>query len=375
MYHLTTPLRYRSVDLNTVPGVSSNDPNYLEGALTRTQKFACEVQTFGQYIREASIRVLKPGLWSRAEDVDLALVDFLLGAPQLHTLTINCDRHDFDHSFHSSLLSGIPRLNALKHVTLKMVESPRGAPIPQARIEDYYSNIANRLLTSLIDHHGQTLLSINIHGGLRVDKTLFQHIRDKTPNLRTLGVVMGLEMELNPLLREPKPWSSVGTLQSLTLMHCTVHAEHLTTQLALGTFGSLRHLSLFCCGDPSDDQNLRPRARWTGPPLDTFRLHHFIAWEVETLSTISTRLLVATSVEPPHFATLIRSPKSFPGLERIRVSGEWGAVELVDLQSAAASRGIEVVPDWDRNEDSLAEEFRLIDHCPCFDCVANRLRL
>jgi len=283
--------------------------------------------------------------------------------------------HDFDQSFHSSLLNAIPHLVALRNITLKMAEYPKGAPMPQAHLEDYYSNIANRLLTSLIDHHGQKLRSINIHGGLRVDQTLFRHIRDKTPNLRTLGVVMGLGIELNPLLREPKPWSCTGTLQSLTIMHCTIHAEHLATQLALGIFGSLQHLSLFCCGDPSDDQTLRPKARWMGPPLDTLRLHHFIAWEVETLSVISTRLLVATSVEPPHFSRLIRNPNSFPGLERIRVSSRWGVGELVDLQSAAASKGIEVIPDWDHNEDSLAEEFRLIHHCPCLDCVLNRLRL
>jgi len=368
-------LLYRNVDLNTIPGVSANDCNFLEGSLTRTQKFAYDVQTVGPYVREASIRVLKPGLWSRAEDVDLAIVDFFLGAPQLHTLTINYDIHDFDQSFHSSLLNGIPHLSALKHITLRMAEYPKGAPIPQARLEDYYSNIANRLLTSLITHHGQSLLSINVHGGLRVDQALFKQIRDKTPNLRTFSVLMGLSIELNPLLREPKPWSCVGTLQSLTIMHCTIHAEHLTTQLALGTLGSLQHLSLFCCGDPTDDQSLRPKVKWRGPPLDTFRLHHFIAWEVETLSVISTRLLVATCVEPPHFSTLIRDSNSFPGLERIRVSRKWGAGELVDLQRAAASRGIEVIPDWDRNEDALAEEFRLIGPCPCLDCILNKLRL
>jgi len=375
MYHLTTPLLYRTVDLNTIPGVSPHDCNFLAGSLTRTQKFACEVQTVGQYIREASIRVLKPGLWSRAEDVDLAIVDFFLGAPQLHTLTINYDVHDFDQSFHSSLLDAIPHLNALRNITLRMADYPKGAPVPLARLEDYYLNIANRLLTSLINHHGQNLLSINIHGGLRVNQALFRQIRDKAPNLRDFCVLMGLNIELNPLLREPKPWSCVGTLQSLTIMHCTIHAEHLATQLALGTFGSLQHLFLFCCGDPSDDQTLRPKIKWKGPPLDTFRLHHFIAWEVETLSVVSTRLLVATSVEPPHFSTLIQDSNAFPEVERIRVSNKWGVDELIDLRRAAASRGIEVIPDWDRNEDSLAEEFRLIAPCPCLDCVLNKLRL
>ena len=375
MYHLTTPLLYRSIDLNTIPGVSPNDCKFLAGSLTRTQKFACEVQTVGLYIREASIRVLKPGLWSRAEDVDLAIVDFFSGAPQLHTLTIHYDVHDFDQSFHSSLLNAIPHLVALRNITLKMAEYPKGAPMPQAHLEDYYSNIANRLLTSLIDHHGQNLHSINIYGGLRVNQTLFKQLRDKTPNLRTFCVLMGLNIELNPLLREPKPWSCVGTLRSLTIMHCTIHAEHLATQLALGTFGSLQNLSLFCCGDPTDDQSLRAKVKWKGPPLDSFRLHHFIAWEVDTLSVISTRLLVATSVEPPQFSALIRDSNSFPGVERIRVSSKWGVGELVDLQRAAASRGIEVIPDWDRSEDSLAEEFRLIGPCPCFDCVFNKLRL
>lgn len=375
MYHLTTPLLYRIIDLNTIPGVSSNDCNFLAGSLTRTQYFACQVQTIGRYIREASIRVLKPGLWSRAEDVDQAIVDFFLGAPQLHTLTINYDVHDFDQSFHSALLNAIPHLTALKHVTLKMAEYPKGAPMPLAQLEDYYSNIANRLLTSLIDHHGQNLLSINIYGGLRVNQALFKQIRDKTPNLRTFCVLMGLNIELNALLREPKSWSCVGTLQSLTIMHCTIHAEHLATQLALGTFGTLQHLSLFCCGDPTDDQTLRTKVKWRGAPLDTFRLHHFIAWEVQTLSIISTRLLVATSVEPPHFSNLIRNSNSFPGVERIRVSSQWGVGELVDLQRAAASRGIEVIPDWDRSEDSLAEEFRLIGPCPCLDCIENKLRL
>ena len=355
--------------------MSPNDCNFVPGSLTRTENFARQVQAVGQYIREASIRVLKPGLWSRAEDVDMAIVDFFLGAPQLRTLTINYDVHDFDQSFHSSLLKAIPHLSALKNVTLKMAEYPKGAPMPQAQLQDYYSNIANRLLTSLINHHGQSLHSINIYGGLRVNQELFNLIRDKTPNLRAFCVLMGLNIELNPILREPKPWSCVGTLRSLTIMHCTIHAEHLATQLALGTFGTLQHLSLFCCGDPSDDQSLRTKVKWKGPMLDTFRLHHFIAWEVDTLSVISTRLLVATSVEPPHFSALIRNSNSFPGVERIRVSSKWGVGELVDLQKAAASRGIEVIPDWDRSEDSLAEEFRLIGPCPCLDCVLNKLRL
>ena len=375
MYHLTYPLLYRTIDLNTVPGVSPNDCNFLDGSLTRTQQFARDVQTVGPYIREASIRVLKPDLWSRAEDVDLAIIDIFLGAPRLHTLEINYDVHDFDKSFHSSLLDTIPHLGALRNITLRMAEYPKGAPMPQGRLDDYYSNIANRFLTSLIDHHGQNLLSINIYGGLRVSQKLFKQLRDKTPNLRTFCVLMGLNIELNPLLREPTPWSCVGTLQSLTIMHCTVHAEHLATQLALGTFGSLQHLSLFCCGDPTDDQSLRTKVNWKGPPLDAFRLHHFIAWEVQTLSVISARLLVATSVEPPHFSALIRDTSAFPGVERIRVSSNWGTGELVDLQRAAASRGIEVIPDWDRGEDSLAEEYRLIGPCPCFDCMSNKLRL
>ena len=375
MYHLSTPLLYRNIDLNTVPGVSPNDCNFLEGSLTRTQKFVREMQNVGQYIQEASIRVLKPNLWSRAWDVDLALVDLFLGACQLHTLIINYDVHDFSPPFHSTLLNAIPHLNALKHITLKVAKFPKGAPLPVVPIEDRSSHIANRLLASLINHHGQNLLSINIHGGLRIDPTLYTKIRDKAPNLRTFGVLMALNIELNPLLREPKAWSCAGTLQSLTIMHCTIHAEHLATQLALGAYGSLQHLSLFCCGDPSDDQSLRTKIKWKGPPLDTFRLHHFIAWEVDTLSAISTRLLVATGVEPQHFSTAIRDLNSFPGLERIRVSTTWGANELVDLQKAAAWRGVEVTPDWDHSEDPSAVEFGLIGPCPCTDCMLQKLQL
>jgi hypothetical protein len=134
-------------------------------------------------------------------------------------------------------------------------------------------------------------------------------------------------------------------------------------------------LFLFCCGHPFDDQSLRTKVKWKGSPLDTFRLHHFIAWEVDTLSIISTRVLVATKVESQHLITVIRNPNSFPGLERIRVSSIWKEDELADLQGAAASRGVKVVPDWYRNEDPLAEEFDLIDPCPCLDCQANKLQL
>jgi hypothetical protein len=367
-------LLYRSVDLDTIPGVSSDDSNFMEGSLTRTQKFARELRTTGPYIREVSIRVLKPDLWSRAQDVDRAIVDIFLGATQLEALTIIYDIHD-SNLFHLPLLTAVPHLAALKHITLKEAEFPKGAPIPVIRAQDRVMHIGNRFLATLIAHYGQNLRSINLHGSLRISRALFWQLREGTPNLETLHIRKALSLRVNPLFHGPNTWSCARTLKSLTLMNCNIHAEHIATQLALGVFGPLRHLSLYVCGHRTDDQSLRPTVRWKSRPLETFRLHHFIPWEVDALSIICTRLLVATKVEPQHLSDLIRNTKSFPALERIRVSTKWRAGELTDLREAAASRGVEVVPDWDRSEDPLADEFHLIDPCPCFDCRRNILRL
>jgi hypothetical protein len=375
MHHLVTPLLYRNIDLNTVPGVSTNDCNYMNSSLTRTQIFASQVHIVGHHIREASIRVLKPDLWSRAQDVDTAIVGLFAGAPQLRDLTLICDVNDMDPSFHSSLLDAVSHLTSLTHITLKEAELLKGVPIPDIQFEDSGSHIANHLLAAFIYHHGQNLRSIKLYGYLTINSLIFKQLRDETPHLENLEMRMSLTFQFNPLFREPRPWSCVATLQSLSIIQCRVDAEDIATHLAIGTFGSLRRCSVFSCGYSTERVNPLPMVTWKGQPLETFRLHHFIGWEVDALSIVSTRVLIATHIERQHFTNLIWDPKSFPGVERIRVSGAWNRDELLDLLEAAASRGVEAVADWGRHEDLLADEFGLLDRCPCSDCREDRLRL
>jgi len=375
MNYLVIPLLYRKFDLNTIPGVSANDPNFMDGSLTRIQRIALQVQIIGPYIRQASFRVLKPDLWYRAQDVDTAIVGIFTGTPQLRDLTLICDFNDIDLTFHSSLVDAVSHLTALTHVTLKEAELLKGVPIQELQYEDSGSHIANRLLAAIIKHHTQHLRSVKLHGYLTFDSLLFEQFRDETPHLETLEMRMSLSFQFNPFFREPKPWSCAATLQYLSIIQCRVDAEDIATHLAIGTFGSLRRCSVFSCGYSPDGVNPRPTSTWKGQPLETFRLHHFMGWEVDALSIVSTRVLTVTQVERQHFTRLIWNPKSFSGVKQIRVSAAWVVDEYFDLLEAAASRDVEVVSDWDRYEDPLADEFCLLDRCHCSDCREERLRL
>ena len=375
MHHLVTPLLYRKIDLNTVPGVSANDRDFMDGSLTRTQKLARQVQIIGPYIREASIRVLKPDLWSRAQDVDTAIVGIFTGSPQLRDLTLIWDLNDIDPSFHSSLVDAVSHLTALTHLTLKEAESLKGVLIHEVQFEDAGSHISNRLLAAIVKHHGRNLRSVKLYGYLTFDSSIFEQFRDETPHLETLDMRMSLSFQFNPLFREPKPWSCAATLQSLSIIQCRVDAEDIATHLAIGTFGSLRRCSVLSCGYSPDGVNPRPTSTWKAQPLETFRLHHFMGWEVDALSIVSTRVLTITQVERQHLTSLIWNPKAFPGVEMIRVSAAWMVEEYLDLLEAATPRGVEVVNDWNRYEDPLADEFGLLDHCQCSDCREGRLRL
>jgi len=375
MYHLVTPLLYRTIDLNTVPGVSANDRDFMDGSLTRIQKFALQLQIVGSYIRKASIRVLKPDLWSRAQDVDTAIIGILTGSPQLSDLTLICDLNDMDPSLHSALVDAVPHLTALTHITMKEAELLKGVPIREVQFEDCGAHIANRLLAAILKHHGRKLRSVKLYGYLTFDPLIFEQFRDETPYLETLDMRMSLTFQFNPLFREPKPWSCVATLQSLSIIQCRVDAEDIATHLAIGTFGSLRRCSIFSCGYSPDGANPRPTSVWRGQPLETFRLHHFMGWEVDALSIVRTQILIATQIERQRLASLIWNPKAFPGVEQIRVSTAWTSDEYCGLLEAAASRDIEVNSDWQRREDPLADEFGLLDRCHCLDCREARLRL
>lgn len=375
MYHLATSLLYQAIDLNTVPGVSANDQDFMDGSLTRIQKFALQLQTVGSHIRKASIRVLKPDLWSRAQDVDTAIVGIFTGSPQLRDLTLICDLNDIDPSLHSSLVGAVSHLTALTHITMKEAELLKGVPIREVQFEDSAAHITNRLLAAIVKHHGRNLRSVKLYGYITFDPLIFEQFRDGTPHLETLDMRMSLSFQFNPLFRQPKPWSCAATLQSLSIIQCRVDAEDIATHLAIGTFGSLRRCSVFSCGYSPDGANSRPTSVWKSQPLEIFRVHHFMGWEVDALSIVSTRVLIATQIERQRFTSLIRNPNSFPGVEQIRVSSAWMGDEYVGLLEAAASRDIEVSNDWDRFEDPLADEFGLLDRCHCSDCREARLRL
>jgi hypothetical protein len=367
--HLVTPLIYRTVNLDLAPTASANTFSSTSGrCLTRARSLVHRLPTVGHFIREVSIRIIKPELWRHALELDMATIVILLGIPQLQTLTITYDRFDLDHSSHSSLLDVIPRLGAVTSIAFKEVDPPKRGPFPDVIFDSCGRHVANHFLTSMITHHGQNLRSIELYGTLNTDRTLFAQLRDHTPNLQSLGVRRSLSHELNPLFREPKLWSCAATLQSLVMMQCTVHAEHIATQLALGTLGSIRHCSLFACGHPTDNQSLQTTATWRGPPLETFRMDHFLGWEVDSLSIISTRVLIVTRVERRHLINLMLKPSAFPQITQVRISSKWKAAELEDLRKAAASRGAEVVADWTRFEDPGSGEFMLLERCPCVDC-------
>ena len=375
MYHLVTPLLYRTIDLNTVPGLSANDSDFMDGSPTRIQKFARHVQIVGSYIRKASIRILKPELWSRAQDVDTAIVGIFMCSPQLRDLTLICDLGDIEPSHHPSLVGAVSHLTALTHITMKEAELLKGVPVREVQFEDCGAHIANRLLTAILKYHGRNLRSVKLHGYLTFDSLIFEQFRDDTPHLETLDMRMSLTFQFNPLFREPKPWSCAAALQSLSIIQCRVDAEDIATHLAMGTFGALRRCSVFSCGYSPDGANPRPTSAWKSQPLETFRLHHFMGWEVDALSVVSTQVLIATQIERQRFIGLIWNPKAFPGVAQIRVSSVWEVEEYLDLLEAAASRDIEVINDWDRYEDALADEFGLLDRCHCSDCREERLRL
>lgn len=339
-----------------------------ERCLARSQTLSHQISRVGSLIRAVSIRILEPEPWDRASEMCTAVTDILLGTPHLQTLTIFYAKYHFAPPFHAPLLHVIPRLSAVTSISFREANSLAGGPPPHVSFDSCSYHIINQFLGSMIKYNGRNLRSIQLFGTLKVDQPLFVQLRDHTPNLQTLGVRRTLGLELSSLFREPKLWSCAATLQSLTVIQCGIHSEYLATQLALGTLGSIRHCSLFACGDPSDIQTLQTTTKWRGPPLDTFRLDHFVDWEVDSLSTISTRVLIATRVERRHLINLLWKPSSFPQVAQVRISNKWSADELDDLRRATASRGAEVVTDWDRREDPGAGDFMLLEYCPCFAC-------
>jgi len=376
MHQLITPLIYRNVNLDTIPGVSVNDSTgFLEGSLTRTQILSHQVQTVGSFIRVASIRILKPEFWHRALDVDAAIAKIISAAPQLDSLTIIYDRQDCNPSFHSPLLDAIPALTAIRHLTFREAETPKGVFVPDVPFEECGLHIANRLLAAIIKYHGQDINSIMLYGRVELDPRLFERLRSETPNLQTLHVRVAFSFHHHSLLGEPQLWSCSRTLRSLTLLQCNFDAAYMATHLALGTLGSLQYCALFSIGYGTADESTKINVGWKGPPLDTFRLDHFMHWELDSLSIVSTRVLVVTTIDRTYLTSLIRKPAVFPRLERIRISNQWEEDELYNLRSAAASRGVEVVADWTWYEDSLADEFDLLGPCSCLGCRGAVVRL
>ena len=307
-------------------------------------------------------------------EMDTTIIDILSGTSQLQNLTITYGKFDFDALFHSPLFNVIPRLSAITSITFKEAAPPK-FPYSDVVFESCSKHVVGHLLTAMLTHHGRNLRSIRLFGTLKIDRSLFVQLRDHTPNLQTLGIRRTFSVELGPLFREPKPWSCATTLQTLIVIQCGIHSEYLATQLAHGLFGSLRHCSLFACGDPTDNQTLQTTATWRGPPLETFRMDHFLGWEVDSLSIIATRALIATRVERRHLINLMWKPSAFPHVAQLRISNKWSVEELDDLRRAAASRGAEVVTDWDRREDPGSGEFMLLEHCPCIACTKGTVGL
>ena len=374
MHQLVTPLIYRNVNLNTIPGVSTNDTSgFTTGSLTRTQKLSHQLPSVGLYIREASIRILKPGLWHRALDVEAAIAGIFSSTPRLESLTIVYDRQDCDPSFHSQLLEATTHLTALRHLVFREAEPPKGVNVFDVPFEKCGSHIATRLLAALIEHHGPAILSIMLYGRIELDLPLFERLRSGTPNLETLHVRCAISFHHHSLLGEPQPWSCSRTLQSLTLLQCNFDAGYVALHLALGTFGPLRHCALFSIGHGTAAESTKANVTWKGPPLDTFRLDHFTHWELDSLSVVSTRALVVTTIDHVYLARLVRRPAAFPRLEQIRISDQWEEVNLCSLREAAAARGVEVVPDWKWREDFVADQFDLLGPCPCLGCREARL--
>ncbi len=375
MCHLATPLIYRTVNLDVLPGgFPDNFESDLERCFTRSQNLSRQIPAVGHFIQEVSIRIL-PHFWRRASEMDMATRDILSGTSQLQTLTITYGKYDFDASFHSPLLDVIPHLSAVTSITFREADPPKLGPFSDVVFESCSKHVVGHFLAAMLTHHGRNLRSIQLFGTLKIDRSLFVQLRDHTPNLQTLGIRRTLSLELSPLFREPKLWSCAAILQTLIVIQCGIHSEYIATQLALGMFSSIQHCSLFACGDPTDNQNLQTTATWRGPPLDTFRLDHFLGWEVDSLSIIPTRTLIVTRVERRHLINLMWKPSAFPQVAQLRISNKWSVEELDDLRRAAASRGAEVVTDWDRHEDPGSGEFMLLERCPCVACTKGTVGL
>ena len=374
MHQLVTPLIYRNVNLNTIPGVSTNDTRgFTKPSLTRTQQFSRHLPSVGLYIREASIRILKPDLWHRALDVEAAVAGIFSSTPRLESLTIVYDRHDCNPSFHSQLLEATAHLTALRHLTFREADPPKGVPVFDIPFEKCGSHIVTRLLAAVIEHHGQVILTIMLYGRIELDLPLFERLRSGTPNLQTLQVRCAISFHHHSLLSEPQPWSCSRTLRSLTFLQCNFDAGYIALHLALGTFGTLQHCALFSIGHGTAAESAKTDVAWDGPPLDTFRLDHFTQWELDSLSVVSTRVLVVTTIDHAYLAHLMRRPTAFPRVERIRISDSWEEVDLCSLREAAAARGVEVVPDWRWDEDVVADQFDLLGPCSCLGCREARL--
>ena len=374
IHQLVTPHIYKKVNLNTIPGVSTNDTRgFTRGSLTRTQMLSRHIPRVGLFIREASIRVLKPGLWHRALDVEAAIAGIFSSIPRLESLTIVYDRQDCDPSSHSQLLEATPHLTALRHLTFREAEPPKGVAVFDVPFEKCGSHIAARLLAAIITHHGQAILTIMLYGRIELDLPLFERLRSDTPNLQTLHVRCAISFHHHSLLNERQPWSCSGTLRSLTFLQCNFDAGYVALHLALGTFGALRHCALFSIGHGTAAESTKADVTWNGPPLDSFRLDHFMHWELDALAVVSTRVLVVTTIDHAYLARLMQRPTAFPRVERIRISDQWEEVDLCSLRWAAAARGVEVVPDWKWREDFVADQFDLLGPCSCLGCREARL--
>jgi hypothetical protein len=198
----------------------------------------------------------------------------------------------------------------------------------------------------------------------------YDEIRSKFPNLNSFSVRSGLIRDHGRIWEpaERQKWEVCQNLTKLQFFCCenvyAPHVPHLVRALP-----KLRELLVSTCGNPTDiiinsplpaDWHKQPDALCNvRPPLDWFHIEHMDDWEIRSMATIPTKVLIITTVKSTHFLKELKADNQiFPGMRQLRLSAlspsyaeelETGAREkskgMITLEELCAAREIKITRD------------------------------
>ena len=280
------------------------------------QKLAELAPIIGHHLRNLTIEIQVPLRDRSATLYDTACATILKHASHLRSLKLFY-AHD-DISSHPILQNALAEVNELEAVELWEGDDAQ----PMTKILTEVSTPRDDILRVILLNHSTSLRSIAIRGRIVLANDLYHSLREKPCKLHTLELRRALSSDS---FAKPGIWSCAPCLRHLQLYLCSPHVAETVTALMRGCLGlQLETVTLWMNGTKSDGTDLRPPANlgWAGATLEKLDLDHFLPWEMECLSPIPTKNLVATRMASAHFIKLM-GDGAFPGLQTLVVSDYW----------------------------------------------------